>query len=389
MTRLLHDVLHEHADGLPAPHVDLDTVVRAGDRRVRRGRVVAGLAAAAAVTLVAGAAFVVPRALDTSEPQPVTPPKPFVGHDVTYALGDTLVWGDETFPAADQVASYVVTDDALVYTTRDKTVFSFDGADTQRIGHSENGELKADDTGSLVAWVDQPQGTSPEYVVDDTGAARELARVDSGAGRASVHQIDGPDAAFVYAVDDGSVYWRTPPGVTRYDVATGTTELLSTVRQGNADEVAHPEGIDDVAGGLIAYPVGSDIDGNRVMVGTSIGDAASKLADGFLADLSPDAGHAAVLISDQLHLYTRAGEEVQVGLNEGDYHVQFAWLDDDTIELLEVPGNTKEPSPLATLLECDLGRGSCRDVRSFDFSGASPESFVPPTGEPVSQPGDF
>lgn len=388
MTRLLSDLLHEHADSASAPGVDVVAIIGAGDRRVRRNRLAVGLSAAAVTAMAVGGAAVLPGVLNRAERIPaVDAPGRFAEPTLTYALGDRLVWGEETFPAEDRVVSYVVTDDALVYTTDDKTVWSFDGADSQRIGHSENGELKADDTGSLVAWVDMPMPGSPEYVVHDTHDDTEV-RVGADAERASVHQIDGPDAAFVYAVDDGSVYWRTPPGITRYDVATGTTELLSTVRDGGQDQVAHPDGIDDVADGLVAYPVGSDIDGNRVMIGTSIGDAATKLADGFLADLSPDASYAAVFISDQMHLYRVGGDELRVGLSEASYYSQVAWVDDDTLMAFEVPWDDgKQLQP--RLLECNVVAKSCRALPDAPLPGRDVESLVAPTGEPVTQPGDF
>jgi hypothetical protein len=218
MTRLLSDVLHERADSAPGPHVDLDAIIGAGNRRVRRSRLSTGLAAAAVATVVAGSSLVLPGLVAQERDAPVAgAPAPFTERRAGYALDGAIHWGDETFEVGLPVTSYVQTDDGFVLTNRQGDVFLFDGTDSQRIGFTSNGRIRADDTGSLVAWVDRAEDGHPQYVVYDTRTMAEVARVDDVAAGPSREEWDL--AAEVFAVDDAV----PPTGGTASTGSCGTT----------------------------------------------------------------------------------------------------------------------------------------------------------------------
>ena len=74
------------------------------------------------------------------------------------------------------------------------------------VGRAEGNRLRADDSGSLVSWVELAEDGHPQYVVLDTARQEEVARVDDQTAGASIEWGDW--GAQVFAVDDGSVYWR-------------------------------------------------------------------------------------------------------------------------------------------------------------------------------------
>lgn len=384
MTGMLRGVLREHADSTPAPHLDLDAVIGAGERRVRRARLTTAAVVAAVASVVAGSALVLPGLPSGPGRDDLAAgdPKPFAERRVSYARGDVIHWGSRSFTVSGTVLSFVQTDDGFVYTTKDDDVWLFDGAESQRIGRSGNNSLRADDSGSLVAWVDRAEDGHPQYVLYDTADLREVARVDDGAARVGVNGDDG--GAFVYALDDGSAYWRGEEGIVRYDVAAGTAETLSPTQ--GADDMENeqelPRLVVDAADGLIAYPV-SDLGGNRVMVGPSFGDAATEIGEGWNADLSPDGSYVAVEYADKLAVYdTATGAEVLPRLDGYPYRFVFGWVDSDTAMVLGIEDVTARPWS-ADLLECDVPSGECRVVTAVTGI-ENGEEVVVPVGDPMT-----
>lgn len=124
-----------------------------------------------------------------------------------------------------EVASFVQTDDGIVFTSPDARVWLWDGARAETIGRAEGHRLRADDTGSLVAWVELAEDGHPQYVVYDTAEGAEVARVDDQAAGASLEPSDR--GAQVLAVDDGAAYWRHDADLVRHDVATGEESVVS------------------------------------------------------------------------------------------------------------------------------------------------------------------
>lgn len=168
MTDLLRDTLREQVDAQTPPHFDVDAIIRAGDQQTRRSRLTTGLVAAGVTAIVAAGALGLPRILETDDHQTAALPPPYAERKVSFAVGDVIHWGEESFSVGHTVSSYVQTDDGFVYTTGDGGVWFHDGASSERVGLSTNRTLRADDTGSLVAWVTRAADGHPQYVVFDT-----------------------------------------------------------------------------------------------------------------------------------------------------------------------------------------------------------------------------
>ena len=384
MTRLLSDVLHEHADSAPGPQVDLDAIVRDGDRSVRRSRLSTGLAAAAAVAaVVAGSSFVLPGLVAQDQDTRVagsTPP--FAERRAGYAMDGVIHWGDETFPVGMPVTSYVQTDDGFVLTNRKGEVFLFDGTDSQRIGFSSNNRLRADDTGSLVAWVDRAEDGHTQYVVYDTGSMTERARMDDTAAGPSREPSD--QGAEVFAVDDGSAYWRTVEGLVRYDVASGDLTVLAS-HEPPADPSAKAPlayAIEDVADGRIAYLVDAG-QGASMKVADEIDLSAPTLANASNAVLSPDGRFLGVEEDDNISVYdTTTGDDVTPSLPGYPFAVVTGWVDEHTATVFAIKDLDAEPYPF-NLLTCDVPTGAC-DVATHGDVPTDSESFVVPVGDPMT-----
>lgn len=170
MTGTLRDVMREQADAQASPVFDVEAIAAAGNRRLRRTRVATGSLVVAAFAL---AAVGLPQLVDgagTTDADGLVAEaaEPFADRKVGFAAGDVIQWGEETFSVGATIAAYVQTDDGFVYTTEDGGVWFYDGASSERVGLSTNRTLRADDTGSLVAWVARAADGHPQYVVFDT-----------------------------------------------------------------------------------------------------------------------------------------------------------------------------------------------------------------------------
>ncbi len=383
MTRLLSDVLRERADSAPGPQVDLDAIIGAGDRRLRRSRVSTGLAAAAVAAVVAGSSFVLPGLVAQEKDAPVAgAASPFVERRAGYAADGVIHWGDETFAVGAPVVSYVQTDDGFVLTNRKGDVFLFDGTDSQRIGFTSNGRVRADDTGSLVAWVDRAEDGRTQYVVYDTGSMTERARVDDTAAGPSREPTD--QGAEVFAVDDGSAYWRTAEGLVRYDVAAGGITLLADHEPPADPSAKEPVAyaIEDVAEGRIAYLVDAG-QGASMKVADEIDVSAPTLANASNGVLSPDGRFLGVEEDDNIAVYdTRTGTDLTPDLGRYPFAVVTGWVDDETAMVFAIKDLAAEPYAF-DLLTCDVPTGACDVVTQGDVPTDS-ESFVIPVGDPMT-----
>lgn len=387
MTGILQEVLREHAASAPDPAVDLDRVVGEGNNRVRRTQRAIGLAAAAIAVVIAGGVFTLPRLL--SEPDDgghvAHGASPFAEHRIGYAFGDVIHWGRESFSVGAPVMTYVQTEDGFVYTTKDRSVWLYDGAHSRRIGRSLTGALRADDTGSLVTWVGRAADGHPQYVVYDTHSRAVKARVDGNVARAAVGPDDG--GAFVYAVDDGSVYWRTAEGLVRYDVSSGESVLVSKAADLSdlTNRAGLPRMLDDVANGRIAYQV-SSTDGHRMMVGRSIGQDAKEMGPGAQGNLSqgnlsPDGRYLAVLDNSRLRVFDTATGVDTMARTEADHGLRFVfgWVDDHTAMVIAFKHPAAKPQ-IADFLLCDVPDGGCSRVLRADVTNQV-HGFALPNGD--------
>jgi len=380
MTGTLRDVMREQADAQTSPAFDAEAIAVAGDRRRRRTRIATGSIAVAAVAMAAvGLPQLVDGAGTTGADDLVAESaEPFTERKVGFSTGDVIHWGEQSFSVGVAIAAYVQTDDGFVYTTQKGDVWFYDGAGSERIGHAAYGRLRADDTGSFVAWVDLAEDGTPQYVVYDTGSRSEAARVDDNAAGPSRDQDD--EVAEVFAVDDGAAYWRTEEGVVRYDLATGDSELVHRPLPvvDPANKPAQVTDVVDVAAGQIAYL--EDDEGSRLLVGEQIGDDAEPMPTGWNGVLSPDGRYIGVEEADELAVYdTATSEAVAPALDGYAFKVVYGWVDEDTAMILGIKDLKGETYP-TDFLACDISDGGC-EVSSTKELGAGP--FALPDGDPM------
>ncbi len=369
MTGLLNDVMHDRADTLGAPDLDLDAIVAVGERRLRRRRVATGLVAAAvAGTVVAGGLAATSLFGPADEP---VPQAPVIERGPAYAIDRTITVGTQSYTVPHRVTSLVQTDDGLLYPSPDGSVWLYDGADSERVGRAANHRLRTDDTGSLAAWVDSAEDGHPQYVVYDTSARSEVARVDDNAAGASVESADR--GAEVFAVDDGSVYWRHDSDLVRYDVASGDETVLS-------DATAQ---VEDVAGGRIAYIVEESSErGWGIAVDDRIVPGAPPLAEASNGRLSPDGRLLTAEEYDSISVYsTESGRKVTPTVEGYLYAVGFGWSADDVVTVLGLT-EFSEKSATGDVLTCDVSDDECSVVSSF--TDVDPQRVVLAVGDPVT-----
>jgi hypothetical protein len=369
MTGLLNDVMHDRADTLGAPDLDLDAIIVDGARRVRRRRVVTGLGAAAVAATVAVGGLAVPSLLRNVGD--LGPAAPAFERGPAWALGSKVHVGTRVVDVGREVASFVQTDDGIVFTSPDSRVRLWDGARAETIGKAEGQRLRADDTGSLVAWVELAEDGHPQYVVFDTAERSEVARVDDQAAGASLEPSDG--GAQVFAVDDGAAYWRHDADLVRYDVATGEETVVS-------DEVGE---IVDVAASRVAYIV--DGRGNHrwgIAARDRVDPTAVSLAEASNGFLSPDGRLLTAEEYDSIAVYaTESRQDVTPKVEGYRYVVGFGWSADDVVTVMGLTDYSDE-SATGDVLSCDVSDDECTVVSSFE--GLSPEAVVLDVGDPVT-----
>ncbi len=385
MTGLLKESLRvrEQADAQTTPRFDVDDIVRAGDGRVRRSRVRTGLAAAGVAGVLVAGGLAVPSLLDgTSEGQVAGAPQaaagPFADNQLTFAVGDVVHWGTESFDLGHRITSYVRTDHGMVLstakdgdTTAPGVVRLFDGTDTRQIGSADGNELRADDTGSLVAWTDS-SGPEPMYVVHDTADGSEVRL------RASAPAGEGPE---VLAVDDGWTYIRTADGIARWGGEDGTVEPVweAPAVIDPSDKPTRVIDIVDAAAGQLAF-VEEDENGSTMRVGEALDETARTMPTGWHGVLSPDGRHLGVEEGDELAVYdTTTAEDVTPDLSGYPFKVVYGWVNDDTAMAFALQ-SLDEAAMTADFLTCDIPTGTCEvvvaDVEVHD-------RLTLPVGEPM------
>ena len=376
MTGLLNDVMHERAERAGPPQLDLDAIVAAGDRRVRRGRTLAGLAAAAVAATVAVTGLAVPRLLG-DDPAPAPATSPFAARELSWAQGSTIHWGGQTFDMGRTVHSYLQTDDGFVWTSPDGTVRLFDGSTNREIGRADGGYLVADDSGPLVAWTTPREGgRSPAYVVYDTAADEVVTRVDADPddNRWETERVMG--------LDGTAAYWKQDDTFVRQDLGGGEASTL-WVQEPFEDLTTKADpaitDIVDVAAGRIAYYVQRG-DEWGLAVGETIEPDGRILSAASHGVLSPDGRYLASENDDFIAVHdTRTGEDLSPDLGSYPYAVGYAWVDDDTLMvygLTSIEGDGPYPADLMT---CDVGGGCTTETSEEIAEGA----FALPVGEPL------
>lgn len=379
MTTDLQEIMRERARQTQASRIDLGRVVQAGDRRRRhRSYVGAGLASAAVVAV----GVLATQLVGADNPGPsraIAPAGAFEKRAPSYAIGSTIHYGSESFDVSPHVPhAYVQTDEGFVFTEQDGVVRLATGSEVEKIGNGVTGGeyLRADDTGSHVAWIDSDEAI-PELVVYDTAAGEEVVRTSEGFRQGQGHWRDDGDPAFVFAVDGGFAYVRDAEGLSTFSVDTGARQLLAPGV--GAFDVA------DVAAGLIAHdPPGYDDPEragggggpNLTMVlseGYSLRGAPIPMQSGKLA---PDARYVVTDYNDSEEIFEVAtGKDVTPSLPAYDFVFVSGWVSEDTAVIAGLDAKSQ-----ADLLECEIVSGRCTVAAEDIGTGGD---FQVPIGEHI------
>jgi hypothetical protein len=164
-------------------------------RRRRRAAAVAGAAVLAVV--VAGTAVMVRPDDERTAPAPATPspstPEPTPsGEDttaldrpLTYAVGQTIHYGDQVIDTGHMIAQVDITDAGVVYLTRSGQLWFTDGSQKRQVdpgtgSYSEGYEAKTAAVGNRVAWL-RYDGEQPVAVVEyDVASGEEVFNEPAG-----------------------------------------------------------------------------------------------------------------------------------------------------------------------------------------------------------------
>jgi hypothetical protein len=386
MTGLLKDVMHERADSLEPPDLDVAAMVHDAERRLgsRRRGVVGGLVAAS----VAVAAVVAVPLLRPADDADRDVAGAVHSYDVAYAVGSTIHDGPRTVETGVRISALVQGISGYVVADRQGRVHSVvDGESTQvgRLAETDRGRLVSDD--DVVAWVDATdEGT---LSVLDLGTAE---RVDVPVTELPGEPVSrdpsrvGGGGADVAAVDGRTVYVTDARGVMAWNVLDDEEPVLLPAPDGVEVEVL------DVRDGQILQVERSfepqQTDGSTTMVQVAELRTGPDLQDtrslpGSSGTLSPD-GRRVVVLDRVSQRGTPTYSTAAVGTVSGDAWtpvaprgydnvIAYQWLDADTF-LVAADSYTAD-FVRGDLLSCEAGTAACTvAVRG------RPEGLVPASG---------
>lgn len=367
MNQPVRNLLHERADRLDAPLLDVSSIIDDGSRRRRRRRTrtAAGVGALAACAVLGAAAL--PGLLPPTETiaREFSFASAFAHHDPAYAVGSTIHLAGEEFTVPTPVLAMVQTTGGIVYSDRQGQVWSAPGDDAAvRVGTTDPKRPRLVSEGSRAAWA-EPAGAGVEFVVLDqeSGSTSRPLATDSLASDPQVLALDGED-----------LYLRDARGLVRVGVFDTDAEVLSPW-------VGDLE-VTDVENGLIAHqvPSGPRARSSDGFVGPTVGGGAQVDSVWTMLDLSDD---GALLLGetepDTFAVFdVTAGTVEQITSPEHEFLVGYRWLDSDTYLALGMnrPWNTTP----ADLLRCDVG-GGCEVAA--EAIGTIKSGLALPFGEPM------
>lgn len=326
--------------------VDVDAITAAGDRTVRRRRIVTGAAGVAAlVVLGVGAAVIADGGDDRAD----FTDDPFRTDVPMWTEGSVLHTPDATYDLGVDVFTFVRTSEGIVFTGQISEerlgVYSFTGeGDPDKIGETEDPHLRSDPDGPYAGWLDQ-SGDRPEALVVDQSTGEEVwsapARLENS------YPIVTIDGAMAYLADAD----EHPTRVVN----------LST---GEESDLADPGPyFMDVEGDLTAYLLESPASADLVIEIRRPGEATVKIEneDGGLGVFSPD-GRWISGSAEHVSVYdTATGEPVADFTDLEGYG--YGWADHDT---LLVVAEAPEDNDVLQLLSCEIPAGDCRVLRTFE-----------------------
>lgn len=363
MTELLRDTMSERAGQLDRPRTNLDDVMAAGERRQRRRGAVGVAGAAAVCAVIVVAAVQGTGSSDDAEDPGYANVGDFSDRKVAYAIGSTIHYGDDQLDVGVDVDTFVQTDAGFVFTDTDGTAYRADGTSVRQIQHGV-GELRADESGTYVAWIDE-RADPHEFVAYDSESMTELARVPSR-GRPSGMQVIAVDGRDLYVVDRHALH--------RVDMVSGRSERL---RGG----IAEPYVFTDVEDGRILRQINASYDrDDGIPPGTVMSRdprADEPLVAADARDLSPGARYVSTDFDDSERIFaTRSGAEVELDTAGYDFQALIRWLDADTSMIMTL--NKPYSDPEVSLLTCEVPSGRC-ETRADGLDS----DLRLPVGEPV------
>jgi hypothetical protein len=371
MSGQLRATLQDHADQLDRWDVDLEAVVRSGDRRIRRRRAALAGGCAAVLVLVVGVTMAL-RPPTTPEPAPaVEPTKPF-----SYAVGSVIHSGSDTVDVGVHVESMVQIDGGFVFTGPDRTVYLEKNGDTQAIGHlaDRSSPLFASDNGLVAAWWDGERiQTWPGYRPTQSGAVVAEDKTDSFEV-AGTWPRDNPPK--IEALSDGHLWF--------WD---GTQTMVAEVRPltstatWRVSDVAGPDTIQDVSARAALVRAGHEGPGHETVgmavIATDLRDLAGKtwprgvgpstaqpqVRNISSGDLAPDGEHWFTQDNDQFAVFDSATGQRQDPAHPGfAFAAPYQWLGNDTMAVLALKGMSDHES--ISLLTCHVSTNDCEVTAS-------------------------
>jgi hypothetical protein len=367
VTGLLKETLTEQADGVTEPALDLDALMRTGDRRIRRRKATLTVTVAAASAAILAGGITIAAKVNNDPAHPAGQSMNFTERRPTYAKGDVIHFGSESLQLGDdELTAFVQTDAGFVYVTADGTVKVADGRRTMKIGTGDTTQrLTVDDAGTLVGWVDSG-AKRPEFVVYDVGARREIVRTAEG----TVAGAPEDRAPRVSAIDDGFAYFSTGTTVYRWDLATGTGTVI--------DPHAGPEKLHSVDAGRFTWEVHRASDTmTQIAVGTDLRRPPAKIYPGWDTNVSPDARYLMTDMADEVRLFDlRSGKQLPLKFPGYVLIAPTQWQGDAAFYAV---GFKKSTDERLDLLRCSTSTLTCQVVGA-GFASASvnrPEFQLP------------
>lgn len=385
----LRTLLQDRAEAVDGSRPDRLDELFGRIRTRRRPRATAVAAATMAVALGVFGAATLNRGDDRSAPPPVSGPtktdlptphgpqaRPIVylqsrGRVAEYFAGDGTGrgngWKGMAFHYGDRLVRTGVryswtdpTDDGVAFSGEDGRVYFYfaDTASIEQIGslgfepgsYRASGLVRSGSSGSLLAWFDLSDPTSPELMVYDTGRRRPVARhpVPPCKELCTTEAVIGEH---VYWSDLGLAYGEADVRNIRiFDLATGSDSAADS--SSYADDVRHrPRGL----------ILGSSPDGEVVVPGEGLKFEVQgpRLVVAAQGDQPPYFGSPEVTFTSAIDTATSKPIDLSLpkGYRTGAQFDLMQWVDDDRFAVI---GHVRKPGEVNDILVCGIAASQCR-----------------------------
>ena len=423
MSESLKTLLHRQATSVAFKSPDLESIVRASNRRIRRRRMVAALVTVVAVGLAGGGTAAIVAGAGDDPPPP--PASPWPADAVSWAAGSTIHVGTtDTIEVGHEVRAYVRTATGFVVLDDTDAVYSVIGAGVSRIGqvhdslpdNTDEQRLVADSSGTLVGWVDEaalPDSLAVRIYDPITGSTTDIPMPLT---TPDVHQLPG---VMLFAIEDRTAYWRTYEGVHEYHLDSGDDRLIVDRWKTSPSHAIYSYEVYSAENGVLAFTPDDD---ERIFAGPSVEDAIELIdfreyesdlpipedlqgreAEVITSGIDPirlsptggwlsfglfeavavragDPNDGGAEISAQritpIAVDTSTGERVTLAIPDTMAGMPTVWLDDTTVQVVAFTVDAERPVPTsAVLYACSVTEASCRSLAQIDLSGTQFVAF--------------